>query len=225
MKQAYATELAGSNNLLTLPKDLATGKGCSECISEALDFLGRLDVLVNNAGAGKLGSSIENTSSEDWDWHIDINLKSVFLLTQASVPHLAATKGCVINVSSIAAQRPFPNLLPYCVSKAAVDQLTRCCALELASKGIRVNAINPATVVTEFHEKAGMGKEAAAEFYQESASAHPIGRVGTPLDIANMCLFLASTDNAGWITGQTWLMDGGRLLTCQAGKALSQAAN
>jgi len=109
--------------------------------------------------------------------------------------------------------RAFPGVLAYCVSKAALDQLTRCSALELASKGVRVNAVNPGVVVTDIHKRGGMNNEAYGTFLEHSKTTHPLGRVGNPQEIAELVLFLAS-DQASWITGATYSIDGGRAQTC-----------
>jgi NAD(P)-dependent dehydrogenase (short-subunit alcohol dehydrogenase family) len=103
---------------------------------------GGLDILVNAAGILVAGS-IENTSLAAWDETLDVNLRAVFHLISAAAPHLIARRGNVVNVSSVTGLRAFPNILAYCVSKAAIDQLTRCAALELAPKNVRVNAVNP----------------------------------------------------------------------------------
>jgi NAD(P)-dependent dehydrogenase (short-subunit alcohol dehydrogenase family) len=109
--------------------------------------------------------------------------------------------------------RSFPGILAYAVSKAAVDQLTRCAALELAARGVRVNAVNPGVVVTNLHRRSGMGEEQYAAFLERSKETHPMGRAGTPEEIADLIAFLASP-NSGWITGETISIDGGRHLTC-----------
>lgn len=173
---------------------------------------GRLDVLVNAAGIIKNGS-IENTTLDDWDKMLDINVRSVFYLMQKCVPLLQETRGSIVNVSSVTGVRAFPNVLAYCVSKAAVDQLTRCAALELAPKGIRVNAVNPGVVVTNLHKRGGMGEEDYEKFLEHAKSTHPIGRPGRPEEIADLIYYLAS-DRAGWITGVTYEIDGGRAQTC-----------
>ena len=126
---------------------------------------------------------------------------------------MIASKGNIVNVSSVAGTRSFPNVLSYCVSKAALDQLTRCSALELASKGVRVNAVNPGVVVTNLHTRSGMNNEAYAKFLEHSKETHPLGRAGTPDEVAELIYFLAS-DKAGWITGATYEIDGGRGQTC-----------
>lgn len=181
-------------------------------VSDTVDNLKQIDVLVNAAGIIKNGT-IENTTIDDWDKMMNINLRSVFALTQKCVPHLIETKGNIVNVSSVAGTRSFPNVLAYCVSKAAIDQFTRCTALELASKQVRVNAVNPGVVVSNLHKRGGMEDEAYAAFIEHSKETHPIGRVGTPQDIAELIYFLAS-DKASWITGATHAIDGGRGQTC-----------
>src|SRR6185369_5237971 len=119
-------------------------------VSETVANHGQIDVLVNSAGIIQNGT-IEDTTLDDWDKMLNINLRSVFYLMQKCVPHLEATKGNIVNVSSVTGPRAFPNVLSYCVSKAGIDQLTRCSALELAPKGVRVNAVNPGVVVTGLH--------------------------------------------------------------------------
>ncbi len=181
-------------------------------ISETIHNHSKIDVLVNSAGIIKNGT-IENTSLDDWDKMVNINLRSVFVLMQKAAPYLAETKGNIVNVSSVAGTRAFPNLLAYCVSKAAIDQLTRCSALELAPKKVRVNAVNPGVVVTNLHKRGGVGDEAYQAFLEHSKDTHPIGRVGEPGEIAELIHFLAS-EKAGWITGATYEIDGGRAQTC-----------
>ena len=181
-------------------------------VSETIDQFGRIDVLVNAAGIIKSGS-IENTTLDDWDKMLNINLRSVFYLTQKCVPHLVAAKGNIVNVSSVTGTRAFPNVLAYCVSKAAIDQLTRCTALELAEKGVRVNAVNPGVVVTNLHKRGGMSDEDYGKFLENAKNTHPLGRPGSPEEVAELIYFLSS-ENASWITGGTYAIDGGRAQTC-----------
>lgn len=181
-------------------------------IEDTINSFGRIDALVNAAGIISNGT-IENTTLDDWDRMMNINLRVVFSAMQKCVPHLERTKGSIVNVSSVAGIRSFPNVLAYCVSKAAIDQLTRCSALELAPKGIRVNAVNPGVVVTNIHKRGGMAEEDYEKFLENSKKTHPIGRVGTAEEVAELIYFLAS-EKAGWITGATYLIDGGRGQTC-----------
>ncbi|MDH3492683.1 MAG: SDR family oxidoreductase [Acidobacteriota bacterium] len=192
--------------------DLRKTSQIERLVSESVEALEGIDILVNSAGI--IGSgSIESTSIEDWDRMMGINLRSAFLLTQRSVPFLKEHKGSVVNVSSVAGPRAFPNLLAYCVSKAGIDQLTRCAALELAVYGIRVNAVNPGVVVSNLHKRSGMDDKRYAEFLEHSKSTHPLGRVGKPEEVADLILYLSS-DSASWITGGTFEIDGGRAQTC-----------
>lgn len=206
-----ALEEAGGH-ALTINGDVTNQAEMQNAIAETIERFGQLDVLVNAAGHISNGT-IENTSVEDWDKMMNVNLRAVFYLMQLATPHLLRTQGNVVNVSSVTGLRSFPGVLAYCVSKAGVDQLTRCAALELAAKGVRVNAVNPGVVVTEIHKRGGMGQEAYEQFLQHSKTTHPMGRVGDPREIADLVLYLAS-EKASWITGATYSIDGGRALTC-----------
>jgi len=192
--------------------DVTTDDGRKAIVRETLSRFGGIDILVNAAGIIGNGT-IENTTLKQWDEMLDINLRSVFHLTQLALPFLIERKGNVVNISSVAGSRSFPNVLAYSVSKAAVDQLTRCASLELALKGIRVNAVNPGVVLTNLHRSSGMDESTYAKFLERSKETHPIGRVGTPEEVAELVLFLAS-EKAAWITGVTYSIDGGRANTC-----------
>jgi NAD(P)-dependent dehydrogenase (short-subunit alcohol dehydrogenase family) len=181
-------------------------------VQTALDRFGGLDVLVNAAGILATGT-IESTTDEGWDRMMAVNLRAPFRLMRAAAPHLAARKGTVVNVSSVNGLRSFPGVLAYCVSKAAVDQLTRCAALEMAPLGVRVNAVNPGVTVTNLHRRSGMDEPQYEGFLERSKTTHPLGRPGRPDDVAEMIVFLAS-DRAAWMTGETIPIDGGRHLTC-----------
>lgn len=197
---------------LTLAIDVTDGEQVQRAIDETLKRFGGLDVLVNAAGHISTGS-IENTSLSAWDAMMNVNLRAAFQLMQMAAPHLIKTKGNIVNVSSVTGLRSFPGVLAYCVSKAGVDQLTRCAALELAPKGVRVNAVNPGVVITEIHKRGGMSEADYEKFLEHSKTTHPLGRVGDPKEIAELVFYLAS-EKASWITGATYQIDGGRALTC-----------
>ena len=169
-------------------------------------------MLVNAAGHISSGT-IENTSIQAWDAMLEINLRTPFVLMQRALPSLIERRGNIVNVSSVTGLRAFPGVLAYCVSKAGLDQLTRCAALEVAGKGVRVNAVNPGVVVTEIHKRGGMTEEQYAAFLEHSKTTHPLGRVGRADEVAELICFLAS-DQASWITGATYSIDGGRAQTC-----------
>ena len=197
---------------LSIQADLSADTAATKVVSTTVERFGGVDVLINAAGHISSGT-IETTSLEAWDGMLDINLRSVFRLMQQATPFLIDRRGNVVNVSSVTGLRSFPGVLAYCVSKAGLDQLTRCAALELAAKGVRVNAVNPGVVVTEIHKRGGMSEEQYAAFLEHSKETHPLGRVGEAREIAELIFFLAS-DRASWITGGTYSIDGGRALTC-----------
>lgn len=181
-------------------------------VEKAASALGGVTTLVNAAGIIATGT-VENTSDAAWDEMLDINLRAPFRLMRALAPMLIAVRGSIVNVSSVTGLRAFPGVLAYCVSKAGVDQLTRCAALEMAPHRVRVNAVNPGVVVTNLHRRSGVNEENYAKFLERSKETHPLGRPGEPDEIAELIAFLAS-DRAGWITGETISIDGGRHLTC-----------
>jgi NAD(P)-dependent dehydrogenase (short-subunit alcohol dehydrogenase family) len=192
--------------------DVTTDEAPERIVRTAIDGFGRLDVLVNAAGAIATGS-VETTTDEVWDAMMAVNLRAPFRLMRAAAPALGARKGSIVNVSSVNGLRSFPGVLAYCVSKAGVDHLTRCAALELAALGVRVNAVNPGVTVTNLHRRSGMGEPQYAAFLERSKETHPLGRPGQADEVASLILFLAS-DRAGWMTGETIPIDGGRHLTC-----------
>jgi NAD(P)-dependent dehydrogenase (short-subunit alcohol dehydrogenase family) len=202
---------AGGSAIL-LSADLTLPDAADRIVRAALDGLGGLTALVNAAGIIASGT-VESTSDSEWDAMMAINLMAPFRLMRAAAPHLPSPGGGIVNVSSVTGLRAFPGVLAYCVSKSAVDQLTRCAALELAPRGIRVNAVNPGVVVSNLHRRSGMAEVAYRQFLERSRNTHPLGRPGDPAEVAELIFFLAS-DAAGWITGETIAVDGGRHLTC-----------
>jgi len=197
---------------LAIQADLSLEEEAARVVAKTVAEFGRIDVLVNAAGHISSGT-IEDTPSKAWDAMLNINLRAVFLLMQEALPTIIQSRGNIVNVSSVTGLRAFPGVLAYCVSKAGIDQLTRCAALELAAKGVRVNAVNPGVVVTEIHKRGGLSEEQYAAFLEHSKQTHPLGRVGEAREIAELILFLAS-ERASWITGATYSIDGGRAQTC-----------
>ncbi|XP_078697184.1 3-oxoacyl-[acyl-carrier-protein] reductase FabG-like [Branchiostoma floridae x Branchiostoma belcheri] len=188
---------------------LVTGDICNDelrkkLVNQTAQKFGRVDVLVNNAGIASF-DTLETTNMADYDRTMDVNVRSVVRLTQLCVPHLTMTKGAIVNVSSLAGIRAFPDHLANCMSKSALDQFTRCVALELAPKQVRVNSVNPGLIQTEMLRRFGLNEEEYANMIQ--------GRVGEVSEVAKTIAFLASPD-ASIITGALVPLDGGRFLMC-----------
>jgi NAD(P)-dependent dehydrogenase (short-subunit alcohol dehydrogenase family) len=196
----------------TIAADMAQEAEIEQVVRVTVADCGGIDVLVNAAGIIANGT-IENTQLKDWDYMFDLNVRGPFYLIQRALPYLIERKGNIVNVSSVTGVRAFPNVLAYCTSKAALDQLTHCVALEVAGKGVRINAVNPGVVVTRLHRTGGMSEEAYDQFLERSKTTHPLGRVGEANEVAELIYFLASP-KAGWITGASYSIDGGRAQTC-----------
>ncbi|KAL5274122.1 hypothetical protein ACFFRR_000713 [Megaselia abdita] len=201
------TEIS-DDKILLLQLDVSVIENLECIIKKTIEKFGRIDVLVNNAGVLETGT-IENTSLEQFDRVMNVNIRSIYHLTMLATPYLIKTKGNIINISSVNGMRSFPGVLAYNVSKAAVDQFTRCVALELAGKGVRCNSINPGVIVTNIHKRGGMNEETYAKFLEHSKTTHALRRAGTVDEVASCILFLA-TDQSSFITGINLPVDGGR---------------
>jgi NAD(P)-dependent dehydrogenase (short-subunit alcohol dehydrogenase family) len=192
--------------------DVTAADTPSRVVAAAVDRFGGLDVLVNAAGI--IGTAATDaTPDELYDRMFAINVRAPFRLMREAFPQLKARRGNVVNVSSVNGLRAFAGVAVYCSSKAALDHLTRCAALDWAPHGVRVNCINPGVTVTNLHRRGGMDETRYAAFLERAKETHPLGRPGQADEIAEAVLFVAS-DKAGWITGDTIAVDGGRHLTC-----------
>lgn len=205
------TEINGKH-CFTVAGDVTKEADTQHILNETVKRFGKLDVLINNAGILESGT-IENTSLEQFDRVINTNIRSIYHLTMLAVPHLVEAKGNIVNVSSVNGIRSFPGVLAYNISKTAVDQFTRCVALELAAKGVRCNSVNPGVTVTNLHKRGGMNDEAYAKFLEHSQTTHALGRPGQVAELAAAIAFLAS-DSASFITGVNLPVDGGRHAMC-----------
>ncbi|XP_053551147.1 3-oxoacyl-[acyl-carrier-protein] reductase FabG-like [Bombina bombina] len=209
---ARGCEELSDHKVLLVPGDLTDESLVQQLVEQTVSHFGKLDVLVNSGGILSNGS-VETTTLQDFDKVMNVNVRAMFYLTHLAVPHLIKTKGNIVNVSSINGQRSFPGVLAYCMSKSAVDQMTRCAALELAPKQVRVNAVCPGVIITDIHRRAGLNEEQYAQFLQRTQQTHALGRPGTVNEVAQMIAFLAS-DAASFITGVTIPVDGGRHAMC-----------
>ena len=186
--------------------DVGSGQEAGALVDATLEWTGRIDVLVNNAGIIKAGDFLELSEAE-FDAVLRVNLKGAFLVGQAVARSMAARGGgAIVNMSSINAVLAIPDQVPYAVSKGGLNQLTKVMALALAPKGIRVNAVGPGSIMTDMLATV-MDDEAARA---KILSRTPLARCGEPEEIARVVLFLASAD-ASYVTGQVVYADGGRL--------------
>jgi NAD(P)-dependent dehydrogenase (short-subunit alcohol dehydrogenase family) len=179
-------------------------------VDHAVEAFGSLDVLYNNAGVNSSGS-VADATEEDWDRCFAVNAKGTFLCSRAAVEYLAASgSGAIVNQGSVAALVGVPRFAAYCAAKGAVVALTRSMAIDLAPRGIRVNAICPGTVFTPLMEPMlrARGDGDMEVGLARTVVKYPIGRLGTPEEIASAALFLAS-DQASFLTGSVLAADGG----------------
>jgi len=211
--EKVASECDGSGSKpLTIIANLDKEKEVENIVNETVEKLGSLDILVNNAGILEMGT-IENTSLEQYDRIMNTNVRAIYQLTMLAVPHLVKTQGCIVNVSSVNGVRSFPGVLAYNISKSALDQFTRCVALELAPKKVRVNSVNPGVIITDLQRRGGLDEESYAKFLARSKETHALGRPGEPEEVAESIAFLASS-SASFTTGVNLPVDGGRHAMC-----------
>ncbi|KAK3097812.1 hypothetical protein FSP39_013413 [Pinctada imbricata] len=211
-KTAAECEKQNGKKALAITADLAKEDDTQKVMEKTIEHFKKLDILVNSAGIVETGT-IETTSLQQYDHVMNINVRSMYHLTMLAVPHLVKTKGSIVNVSSVNGMRSFPGVLAYCMSKSAVDQFTRCIALELASKQVRVNSVNPGVIITEIHKRGGMDEEAYQKFLERTKFTHALGRPGDVIEVANTIAFLAS-ESSSFITGAQVPIDGGRHAMC-----------
>ena len=180
-----------------------------ETVSRAVQQFGRLDILVNNAGVGDFGKRLHEIDDATWAHVLDVNLTGVFRMTRAVLPQmLKQGKGAIVNISSIASLVGIPTSPAYAASKGALDALTRALAIDYANEGIRCNVVNPGLIDTPMAAPLMSNPEQLDPIL----SHYPIRRAGKPEEVANMVLYLAS-DEAAWVTGGTFPIDGGMTIS------------
>jgi len=206
--EAVAKECVGSP--LIVPADLAKKTEVDRAITETITRFGRLDVLVNNAGILFPGT-VEEITEAQWDQTFQLNVKSVWQLSRAALPHFRKTGGgVIINLASVLGINGARKRASYAPSKGAVVLLTKCMAIDHGHENIRVNAICPSFVETHLTAAVIAGAPDPEAVRRERIGVHPIGRLGRPEDIAGLAIFLAS-DAASWVTGAIYPVDGGYL--------------
>jgi NAD(P)-dependent dehydrogenase (short-subunit alcohol dehydrogenase family) len=194
--------------------DIAAPGECERLVSEAASKLNGLSTVVNNAGVLQ-GGAMGSVDMANYHYNMVTNTQAPFEIMMHAVPHLKKSNNpSIVTVSSVNGKQAFAGCITYCMSKAAVDQMTRCASVDLAKDGIRVNAVNPGVIETNLQKAGGMSEAAYQAFLKRSIdTTHPIaaslGRVGTPEEVAELIAFLVS-DKANFITGECIAIDGGR---------------
>ena len=192
----------------SLQADVTDAARVTSMIAETVSELGGLDTVINNAGVTIVGAA-HDLEESDWDKELDVNLKSVYLVSKAAWPQLeAAGGGSIASTASIAGLRAIPDDAAYCASKAGVIMLTKCMALDGAEAGIRVNCVCPGFIQTPMIDGFFADQDDPEASREAAIGLHPLGRLGDPLDIADGFVYLAS-DDARWVTGTELVVDGG----------------
>ncbi len=192
---------AAGRSAIAVQGDVSQSAQVDELVRRSIERYGHLDILVNNAGI-QTWSSLLDLKEADWDRVIGTNLKGCFLCTQAAARHMKERGGSIINIGSGCNKHPFPNLVDYTASKGGIEALTKEAAIELGRYQIRVNCVAPGAIETE-RTKLELG-----DYKGTWGRLTPLGRIGTPSDVANAVLFFAS-DASLFVTGQTLWVDGG----------------
>lgn len=197
---------ASGGRAVALPGDVSKAGDVARLLAETARALGPLDVLVNNAGV-YAPTPLEAVTEGEFHRQIDTNLLGPLLVLRESLKHFGPAGGSVINVGSAASRTYVPGYAVYTASKAGLDALTGVLAKELAARRIRVNSVNPGATLSEGTRAAGL-YGVGSEFEKQLVAMTPLGRVGTPADVAKVVAFLASNDS-DWLTGEVILASGG----------------
>lgn len=200
--EALAAELSNGSQARTCRADLGTPGGGTELVQRTIAELGRVDVLVNNAGL-KADAPLHRLRDEDWDAVLRTNLTAAMRTTRAVLPGIYERRwGRIVNITSVGAQTGYAGTAAYAASKAGIIGLTKAVAAESASKGVTCNAVSPGLI------DAGMGSDLPTKAFDAMLAATPAGRAGTPEEVGELCAFLASP-TGGFINGQVYAVNGG----------------
>ncbi|WP_323959548.1 glucose 1-dehydrogenase [Arthrobacter sp. JZ12] len=208
-RQKLEPVLSGHPLVLGITADIADPQAITEAVEHTVGHFGGIDILVNNAGM-MFERSIEEIRLEEWDRMMAVNLRAPLLLTQAVLPHMRRRGGgSIINIGSIEGLAANPQHAAYCASKAGIHGMTRAVALDLGEAGIRCNAIAPGWIASDLSDDY-LASQPDPDAAREALNRlHPVGRLGLPLDVGNLAVFLAS-DRSGFLTGEVIVLDGGR---------------
>lgn len=196
---------------IAVKADVSNSREVESMVSQVEHELGPIDILVNNAGVESPAPFLEITE-KSWDWMLNVDLKGAFLCAQACARSMKTRGGgAIVNISSIHEDRTFPGFTPYCAAKGGMRMMMRNASLELAQYGIRVNNIAPGAISTPINERTLHDPKKMAEL----GRIIPLGKMGTPEDVAQVAVFLAS-DRSRYVTGSTYYVDGGMVRYAEA---------
>ncbi len=200
----------GGGQAIFVRCDVTKAGDCQQAVQKTVDCFGKLDILFNNAGVTRRASVLE-TTEEEWDWVMAVNVKSIFLLSKAAIPVMVeAGGGVIVNTGSGWGLVGGKDAISYCASKGAVIQLTKAMAIDHGPQNIRVNAVCPGDTDTPMLAREAEQLGHSHEAILAESIHRPLGRVGRPEEIAQAVLYLAS-DASSFVTGTTLLVDGGGL--------------
>ena len=202
-KKVVALIEEAGRTAVAIPGDIATAEFSRELVAKAVEGLGGLDIVVNNAGKQQNFDSLEDISDEEFDVTFKTNVYAMFWITKAALPHLKPGSS-IINTSSIQAYAPSPNLVHYATTKASINAFSKGLAQQLAPKGIRVNVVAPGPIWTPLQTAGGQPEDALPEFGEDT----PLGRAGQPAELAPAYVFLASNESS-YVVGETLNVNGG----------------
>jgi NAD(P)-dependent dehydrogenase (short-subunit alcohol dehydrogenase family) len=187
--------------------DMSVAADVERLIEDVVERHGRLDIVVNNAAIEHEGTVVD-TTPEDWDRVMAVNLRSVFLCAKYAIPHLRRTRGVILNIASVDGLWAEPSLAAYCAAKGGVIALTRALAIDHGPEGIRCMSICPSYVATDMLEQFYDAQPDPEAARAGAAALHPLGRISTPAEVAALAFFLSS-EEASFATGQAYVVDGG----------------
>ncbi|ALD13249.1 MULTISPECIES: glucose 1-dehydrogenase [Clavibacter] len=202
-KKVVALIEEAGRKAVAIPGDIATAEFSRELVAKAVEGLGGLDIVVNNAGKQQNVDALEDISDEEFDLTFKTNVYAMFWITKAALPHLKPGSS-IINTSSIQAYAPSPNLVHYATTKASINAFSKGLAGQLAPKGIRVNVVAPGPIWTPLQTAGGQPEDALPEFGEQT----PLGRAGQPAELAPAYVFLASNESS-YVIGETLNVNGG----------------